>query len=148
MKLIEKKLTRKRFMKLALLSGSIGSLFSFIYPVISYLIPPRNNNIIANSIVAAKSDEIESNNFKIVRFGRKPVIVIRIESGELKAFSAVCTHLSCIVQYRPDLKHIWCACHDGHYNLKGINIAGPPPRPLKEFNVNEISGKIIVSKAL
>jgi Rieske Fe-S protein len=67
-------------------------------------------------------------------------------SGELRAFSAVCTHLSCIVQYRPDLTQIWCACHNGHYDLNGKNIAGPPPKPLEEYAVNVRGDKIVVSK--
>ncbi|HET8580537.1 MAG TPA: Rieske 2Fe-2S domain-containing protein, partial [Nitrospiraceae bacterium] len=63
-----------------------------------------------------------------------------------RAFSAVCTHLACTVQYRPDLIHIWCACHNGHYDLNGINIAGPPPRPLEPYVVNVRGDKIVVSK--
>jgi cytochrome b6-f complex iron-sulfur subunit len=50
------------------------------------------------------------------------------------------------VQYREDLQHIWCACHNGHYGLSGENIAGPPPRPLEEYAVNIRGDEIIVSK--
>ncbi|MFQ5583702.1 MAG: ubiquinol-cytochrome c reductase iron-sulfur subunit, partial [Calditrichia bacterium] len=64
----------------------------------------------------------------------------------LRAFSAICTHLDCIVQYRSDLKHIWCVCHNGHYNLRGINIAGPPPRPLAPYKENVRGDKIFVSR--
>ena len=58
-------------------------------------------------------------------FGSKPGILVLTDSGELKACSATCTHLDCIVQYRPDLKHIWCACHNGHYTVEGKNISAP-----------------------
>jgi cytochrome b6-f complex iron-sulfur subunit len=51
------------------------------------------------------------------------------------------------VQYRPDLSHIWCACHNGHYDLNGINIAGPPPRPLDPYAVNVRGDQIVVSKS-
>jgi Rieske Fe-S protein len=47
------------------------------------------------------------------------------------------------VQYRDDFKHIWCACHNGHFDLTGRNIAGPPPRPLEEYRV-EIRGEEVV----
>ena len=43
---------------------------------------------------------MEKNSGKIIKFGNKPVIVIRKKSGDYVAFSAVCTHLDCIVQYR------------------------------------------------
>jgi Rieske Fe-S protein len=58
----------------------------------------------------------------------------------------MCTHLDCIVQYREDIGHIWCACHNGHYDLNGANIQGPPPRPLSRYTVVEQGDRIIVSK--
>jgi Rieske Fe-S protein len=51
------------------------------------------------------------------------------------------------VQYRPDLSHIWCACHNGHFDLNGKNISGPPPRPLESFAVNARGSQIVVSKS-
>ena len=75
-----------------------------------------------------------------------PAIIIRTAAGEYRAFSAVCTHLSCTVQYRSDLQHIWCACHNGHYDLFGRNVAGPPPRPLEPYDVNVRDDEIVVSK--
>ena len=44
------------------------------------------------------------------------------------------------MQYRSDLSQIWCACHNGHYDLNGKNVAGPPPRPLDTFVVNVARG--------
>lgn len=143
---MNKIITRKRFIKLSLFTGFIGSVISILYPLFSFMIPPKLTKVMTKSIEAAKSEDIKIEGYKIFRYGREPGILIRTKSGELKAFTATCTHLSCIVQYRSDLGHIWCACHNGHYNLKGTNISGPPPRPLTEFNVKEISGKIIVSK--
>lgn len=64
----------------------------------------------------------------------------------LKAFSAVCTHLECTVQYRPDMERIWCACHNGIYDLNGRNVAGPPPRPLDVFKVAVQGDDVVVSK--
>jgi len=79
-------------------------------------------------------------------FGSEPGIVIETPGGEIRAFSAVCTHLACTVQYREDLQHIWCACHNGHYDLFGKNISGPPPRPLTRYTVNVRGDEIVVSK--
>jgi len=85
--------------------------------------------------------------YPIFKFGNKPGIIVRTSAGELKALSAVCTHLECIVQYRSDTKQIWCACHNGQYNLSGKNIGGPPPRPLEEFKVNTRGDDIVVSRS-
>lgn len=65
--------------------------------------------------------------FKILRFGLEPVILIRVAEGDFRAFSVTCTHLACIVTYRPELKLNWCCCHDGIYYSNGKNIGGPPP---------------------
>jgi Rieske Fe-S protein len=54
--------------------------------------------------------------------------------------------LQCTVQYRDDLHHVWCACHNGHYDLNGKNISGPPPRPLEQYAVNVRGDEIFVSK--
>jgi cytochrome b6-f complex iron-sulfur subunit len=95
--------------------------------------------------LAFGADDVPSNFGRIFKFGSRPGILVRTPSGELRAFSARCTHLDCTVQYREDLSHIWCACHNGHFDLNGRNIAGPPPEPLQTFDVNERGGQIVVS---
>ena len=79
-------------------------------------------------------------------FGAAPAIVVRLATGELRAFSAVCTHLSCTVQYRSDLSQIWCACHNGHYDLNGRNVSGPPPRPLEPYDVSVRNEQIVLTR--
>jgi Rieske Fe-S protein len=96
--------------------------------------------------LALKPQEVKPNSGQIFRFGSQPGIIIRTPNDELKAFSAGCTHLACIVQYRSDISHIWCACHNGHFDLNGKNIEGPPPKPLEEYVVNVRSDQIVVNK--
>jgi Rieske Fe-S protein len=50
------------------------------------------------------------------------------------------------VQYRPDLQQIWCACHNGHYDLNGRNVSGPPPRPLRAYDVNVNGDELVISR--
>ncbi len=137
---------RRKFLNILLGSGILGWLGSVIYPVFSFLIPPKNPEAKVNSIKAGIFYDFPVNSSKILKFGRKPVILIRSVSGEFSAFAATCTHLDCIVQYRTDNKQIWCACHNGIYDLKGRNVSGPPPKPLEEFSVNFVNDEIVVSK--
>jgi cytochrome b6-f complex iron-sulfur subunit len=138
---------RRRFLNY-LLGTSIGAtLVAIFYPITRFLIPPTVAEATQNSVVAGTVNELAANAGKIFKFGTKPGILIRTASGELKAFSAVCTHLDCIVQYNPDQKGIWCACHNGQFNLSGQNTGGPPPRPLEEFVVNIRGDEIVVSKS-
>ena len=130
-----------------LLGTSVGAtLVAIFYPVVKFMIPPEVIEAAQNSVVAGKAKEIAANSGQIFKFGNKPGLLVRTPSGELKAFSATCTHLDCIVQYRSDTKQIWCACHNGQYNLNGENIGGPPPRPLESFSVNKRGDDIVVNR--
>jgi Rieske Fe-S protein len=139
--------TRRHFVNW-FLGTSVGAfLLSVLYPVGRYLVPPPAGESSAATVtLPIKPDEVKPNSGQIFKFGNRPAILIRTPAGELRAFTAVCTHLNCTVQYRPDLSHIWCACHNGHFDLNGKNIAGPPPRPLEPFAVNARGNQIIVSK--
>ncbi|MDT8340950.1 MAG: Rieske (2Fe-2S) protein [Longimicrobiales bacterium] len=131
-----------------LLGASFGGFtLAVAYPVTRYLIPPENVEASVSAVVLSlKPDDIAPNSGVIFRFGDKPGILLRTPGGEFRAFSARCTHLDCTVQYREDLSHIWCACHNGHFDLNGRNIAGPPPEPLEAFDVNTRGDQIIVSR--
>jgi Rieske Fe-S protein len=131
-----------------LLGTSVGAtLVAILYPILKFMIPPEIIEATQTSVVAGRVNELPPNSGKIFKFGSKPGLLVRTPTGEYKAFSAVCTHLDCIVQYRPDMRLIWCACHNGQYNLSGKNIPGPPPRPLEEYTVNIRGEEIVVSKA-
>jgi cytochrome b6-f complex iron-sulfur subunit len=139
-------LSRRNFIN-ASLFGSLSALAAaIIYPIVRFFMPPKIPQAVQNEVTAAKVGELKINSAKIFNFGAKPGILIHTDDGKYKAFSAICTHLDCIVQYREDLKHIWCACHNGHFDLFGKNISGPPPAPLEEYKVTIINENIIVSK--
>ncbi len=138
---------RRRFLNW-FLGTTAGAFFVAVtYPLSRYLIPPQVAESTAHSVtLSLKPQEIKANSGQIFRFGSQPAILIRTPNDELKAFTAVCTHLACIVQYRPDLSQIWCACHNGHFDLSGKNVEGPPPKPLDEYTVNVRGDQIIVSR--
>jgi cytochrome b6-f complex iron-sulfur subunit len=138
---------RSRFLNLILGTGAGGLAAAVLYPVGRYIVPPEAPESTANSVVLSlKPEDLPPNTGRVFKFGSKPGIVVRTPGGELRAFSAVCTHLECTVQYREDLSHIWCACHNGHFDLSGRNIAGPPPSPLVQYDVFERGDAIVVSR--
>lgn len=132
-----------------LLSTSAGGLLlAILYPAGRYLVPPAAaESATATVTLPIKPEDLKPNSGEVFKFGSRPGLLIKTSSGELRAFSAICTHLGCIVQYRPELAHIWCACHNGHFDLNGINIQGPPPTPLERYTVNARGDGIVVSKA-
>jgi Rieske Fe-S protein len=126
--------------------GFISSLISFLYPVIRFLNPPAVSEASVNEVVDGKVQSLVPNSGKIIRFGTQPVLLLRLSENDWRAFSAVCTHLGCIVQYDPKRQLIWCACHNGTYNLHGQVISGPPPRPLQEYAVHLRDEDVVISR--
>lgn len=116
------------------------------YPVARYLTPPEIPEASTPSVNAGSGRSLLPNSGRIVPFGSQPVLLIRTSAGELRAFSATCTHLACTVQYRPDLERIWCACHDGQYDVNGRNVAGPPPRPLETYEASAQGDDIVITR--
>ncbi len=137
---------RRRFVELLFGGGFLATAVAFLYPVFRYLVPPKTADLGGDSVVAGRVGELKLNSGKIFRFGSRPGLLIRTDSGDYRAMSATCTHLSCTVQYRDDLREVWCACHNGKYNLDGRNISGPPPRPLEAFDVQVRGDEIFVRR--
>ncbi len=137
---------RRKFLDYLAGSGFAALAGAVLYPILQYLVPPKVKEVTTTSVVAAKAADLAPNSGRIFAFGGKPAIVLRTPEGDLRAFTAVCTHLACTVQYRADFKHIWCACHDGHYDLHGQVLSGPPPRPLAEYKVTVKDDDVIVSR--
>lgn len=126
---------RRNFLDVVLGFGFISTALSVLYPIWRYVIPPASAEPATDSVVAGTIASFKPNSGAVIKFGTKPAIILREPSGEFRAFSAVCTHLDCTVQYKSDTSQIWCACHGGTYDLSGNVVSGPPPRPLEQFVV-------------
>ena len=137
---------RRGFLEVILGSGFVATAAAFLYPVVRYLVPPPAADLGADSVVAGRAGELKPNSGKIFPFGSRPGLLIRTASGEYRAVSATCTHLSCTVQYRDDLHQVWCACHNGTYDVSGRTVSGPPPRPLEAFDVQVRGDEIFVRR--
>jgi Rieske Fe-S protein len=138
--------TRRRFLDSFLWTSVTALLAAIFYPVARYLSPPRIPEAAGSRVLAGKVAELDEKGWKIFPFGSEPGILVRTGPGEYRAFSAMCTHLDCTVQFDDPSKRIWCACHNGWYDLTGRNVAGPPPRPLTAFAVQIAGDDIFVSR--
>jgi cytochrome b6-f complex iron-sulfur subunit len=127
--------------------GLLGLLGAAFYPIARYIYPPAASESSVSRVLAAKLGDLARNTAKIFRFGARPAILINTPEGTLKAFTAVCTHLECTVQYDSDSSVIWCACHKGKFDLHGQVLSGPPPRPLEAYRVDVQGDDVVVSKA-
>jgi len=128
------------------LLGALGAALAALvaYPVARFLVPPKIPEATTRRVLAAKKDELAPGGFKIFPFGTRPGILIRDADGGYRALSAQCTHLACTVQYRKETNRIWCACHNGVYDVEGRNVSGPPPRPLEKWVVHVTDEGVVV----
>ena len=145
-KMSQPPMKRRSFINFLLGTSFGATLVAVFYPIIKFIVPPQVAESTQSNVVAGTVNELQPNSAKIFKFGSHPGILVKTPAGEIRAFSATCTHLECTVQYREDMQHIWCACHNGQYDLNGTNIAGPPPRPLEQYVVNIRGDEIVVSK--
>lgn len=82
---------------------------------------------------------------KTFLYAGAPAIVLRTPES-LRAFSLVCTHLGCTVNWQPDQKTFHCPCHDGIFDQFGEVTSGPPPLPLEALPVRVEGDKVIVGE--
>jgi Rieske Fe-S protein len=139
-------LGRRNLLRWILGGGFTASLVSFLYPAIEFMNPPTVPEAATDEVVAGKVEDLKPNSGKIVKFGNRPALLVRVSDTEWRAYSAVCTHLNCTVQYQDSTRQIWCACHNGSYDLNGKVASGPPPKPLEEFTVRIRGDEVVISR--
>ncbi len=71
----------------------------------------------------------------------------RTGDAEFRAFSVNCSHLGCPVRWVPDAALFMCPCHGGVFYADGRVAAGPPPRPLAEYQVRVRRGQVEILTA-
>lgn len=139
--------SKRRTLLYLLGAGGAALLAAVAYPVAAYLKPPKLSGQSVSSVSLGAVEDFVPESATLFRFGDKPGLLMRYKDGSFRAFSATCTHLDCTVQYREDMGIIWCACHNGKYDLDGRNIEGPPPKPLDEFTVIVKGDEVHVTEA-
>jgi nitrite reductase/ring-hydroxylating ferredoxin subunit len=132
--------------QLLLGAGFSASAVAFLYPAVKFMMPPAVAESTATEVVAGKVEEFTPNSARIFKFGNKPGILLLTAVGDWRAFSAVCPHLNCTVQFEAETHQIWCACHNARFDQNGNVISGPPPRGLDPFSVNIRGGEVVVSR--
>jgi cytochrome b6-f complex iron-sulfur subunit len=137
---------RRSLLRWLLGGGFAASVVSFLYPAIRFMNPPDVPEASVNEVAAGKVQDLKPNSGKIVKFGSRPALLVRVGDTEWRAFSAICTHLNCTVQFQEPNRQIWCACHNGYYDLSGKVVSGPPPAPLEEYAVRVRGDEVVISR--
>lgn len=73
------------------------------------------------------------------------------DDDSLIIMSPVCTHLGCIAGTAEEAMKeeegvtFYCPCHGGRYDEFGVNVGGPPPRPLDVFETYIQDGNLYIA---
>lgn len=139
--------TRRSFLDLLLGIGATGWLASVFYPALRYLTPlPLSGPGGPVKLSPEQLTALEKEKFVIVPAQGKRILVFQDPAQKVRALDARCTHEGCTVKFVPGESVIWCACHNGRFDLDGRVISGPPPRPLGQYVANQdAKGGIVVT---
>lgn len=141
-------ISRRRLITSLLGFSVVATLGGVLTPIIGYLWPPeRILGAAGERVEVGTAPEFPTGQGKVVPVNDKPVIVVNTEQGGAKAFSAICTHLGCIVEWDEARQFILCPCHDGRFSpVNGGIISGPQPSPLPELPLTVEGDTIYVSE--
>lgn len=136
-------LSRRDFLGWIIKLGLFTTLTGMLAPALAYLWPvTRRGPAGGLSDVCAEEDIPVWGGKKVIIAG-SAILVIRTPQA-FKAYSAICTHLGCLVAWDDKKREIICPCHAGLFDLEGKVVAGPPPRPLPSHEVSVINGRVMV----
>lgn len=145
MKLKHSLFSRRQFLN-GIIGGWLGAfLASLVYPIVKFIFPPYKE---PDEVILPFADfqDMPPNSVKRFAWGSKLGLVKKNDDETHIAFVGVCTHLDCNVSYLDDQRKFFCACHDGWYDENGINIGGPPPKPLRQLTLIITGEDLIIKK--
>lgn len=139
-------LTRRRLTEiliglvaLFLASGAVAAILDYLWPK---TVPVSE----VSEVKIAAVDDVPTGSATKFTFNGKAAVLLHMPAG-FRAFGAVCTHLGCIAQWKPDENDIVCPCHLGRYDPNtGAVISGPPPSPLPVIDIAVREGAVYAIK--
>jgi cytochrome b6-f complex iron-sulfur subunit len=141
----EQRPTRRGFLDWLIAMGASITGLAMVIPALTYLWPAARTGG-SNKVEVEGASSMTPGQSKTVQVAGKAVIVVRNRKG-FEAYSAICTHLGCLVKWDETKKEFLCPCHAGIFDAQGRVVSGPPPAPLPPYDVKEVSGKVYVSAA-
>jgi nitrite reductase/ring-hydroxylating ferredoxin subunit len=146
--------TKRRNILRALVVGGLTAFIApFVYAIGKFLAWQGAASGGKSTATLSSDDLTPSSPSQLLEIQGEPIIVLREPNNEIRAFTATCTHLGCIVSYRPELlighqtqPGFYCKCHGGKYYANGVNVPGTrPPSPLTELTVHQDANDVTVS---
>ena len=140
---------RRKFIQLLLGFSIVSTFAGIVAPIVAYLLPTKSQIAFGAQVDVGKVEDFGAGAGSVVSVNAKPVLIVNTKAGGLKAFSAICTHLGCVVSWDDKKALIHCPCHEGIFNsTTGEVVSGPPPRGLAAYELAVKEGKVLIGKPL
>ena len=131
-------LSRRQFIQVGI--ATVGAAWTGV--LVQSRLFPQQATAQEASPVRFPLSELPVGGTKQIEYGGVKTIVVRTPEF-IKAYSLVCTHLGCLVQWQAGSQEFYCPCHDGRFDMFGEVIGGPPPVPLEQFPV-QVEGETVI----
>jgi len=134
MAIIHDDIGRRRFLSQAVMGfGMLFGLGLLGLRFVQFLIPSQRSKEY-EPVFLGEEKSIPANEAMAMELSGQKLLVLKTDQGVV-AFSRRCTDLGCLVSWDKRREQFVCPCHQGIYDKTGLNIAGPPPRPLDRFEI-------------
>ena len=146
MAIVHDDIGRRRFLSQAVMGfGTLFGLGALTLRFAQFLIPSQKSKRYEAVLIGAES-RIPIGEAMPMDLGSHKILVVRTDEG-VTAFSRRCTDLGCLVSWSKDREQFVCPCHQGVFDKTGLNVAGPPPRPLDRLEILKRGGQLYVNIA-
>ena len=148
---------RRTFIKTIALTG-VAAVVTGV-PLVSYVIAPSLKKGTGKWIDFGPVEDLEPGSMEMLSYEfmvkdgwlvlpQRGFVWAKTEAGgKLRVFSSTCTHLACNVIWREEEEVFVCPCHSGRFDASGVNITGPPTKPLAvlEHKIEEGNIKVFLT---
>lgn len=130
-----KSTSRRSFLGRFWLFLGLVAMAELIWVGVSFLRPKKRKVLAeaADIVVAGPVDRFKPGS--VAAFPRGRFYLACLEDGGFLALSRECTHLGCTVPWVEDESRFVCPCHASIFDIRGVVISPPAPRPLDIYPV-------------
>jgi cytochrome b6-f complex iron-sulfur subunit len=130
-------------LRLAWLGIGVAALGEMAWIVLSFLKPRRQAPGRSGGLVVAGAADMFAPG-SVTAFPEGKFYVVRLADGGFLALHRQCTHLGCSVPWDEASGRFACPCHASSFDLRGLVLSPPAPRPLDLFAVRIENGIVKV----